>query len=37
MKAYFKTVDEKLREWQEVRDDGYGDEEDGEDVNEGAR
>ncbi len=37
VKAYFKTVDEKLREWQEVRDDGYGDEEDGEDVNEGAR
>lgn len=36
VKAYFKTVDEKLREWQELRDDGYGNEEEGgEDINEG--
>ncbi|KLO15785.1 ARM repeat-containing protein [Schizopora paradoxa] len=37
VKAYFKTVDERLREWQDVREDGFGNEEEGEDISEERR
>lgn len=35
VKAYFRTVDDKLREWQEVRELGQADEGEGDDPNDG--